>query len=419
MDRREIVVNTQASPNESSIVDRRYLLRREVGRGDVCVVYEAVHQITRRVVAVKRLLESHQNDEGLRGRLLHEAQVIAAVSHPNVVQVLDAGRDETGVPYVILEYLEGRSLEGLISARGFLRVVDALHIAKEVCSALSSIHETGVAHRDVKPSNILVLAGSSYENLQTARIKLIDFGKATSSSLGAAGGAKGGAGADETGRPEWMLGTEDPNVAAEDIFGVGATLFECLVGRSPLRGGQSGSASRTTAAPVPSLKALRPEVPDVVMRLVERALHRGNEDGFSDMAEMQKALVAATEAISLDSPVVDRSRRRHVRAPYITPARLTVGTQTIDGRTEDLSANGLMLLLPTMPAQDARVQIRFALPTTGAYVATQAIVRWRRQQEGRALSCAVGIEFTALQADARAAIETFVRIVGQEMDRRG
>ena len=138
----------RVATGESRIIDRRYATRREIGRGGVCVVYEAIHRVTRRVVAVKQLLEHHREDPVLRARLLREAEAIAAVSHPNVVQVLDAGEEPDGTPYVVLEYLEGRSLEGLIAARGALSARDALSVVKEICAAIGAVHDECMFHAE-------------------------------------------------------------------------------------------------------------------------------------------------------------------------------------------------------------------------------------------------------------------------------
>ena len=173
-------------------------------------------------------------------------------------------------------------------------------------------------------------------------------------------------------------------------------------------------------SPPPSARSIRADVPASIEPILEKALHRDAKRRYEDAREFEHALAAALEAIASNATPVGSSRRRHVRAPYITPVRLEDGNQMIDGRTEDLSANGLMVLLAEMPRSDTKVTVRFALPTTGEYVASQAVVRWTRVQRGRArLACAVGLEFVALDARARASIEQFVRIVGTEVERRG
>jgi len=212
------LVSRAAVAQDARLVDRRYLIRREIGRGGACVVYEAVHRVTRRVVAVKQLLDHHGAEPVLRARLLREAEALAAVSHPNIVQVLDAGEESDGAPYVVLEYLEGRSLEGLIAARGALQAGDALSVVKEICAAMAAVHDAGVVHRDVKPSNVLVMAGSHYESLRGSRVKLLDFGIATAPRIEEAGKltqGNGVVGTLEYMPPERVMGGPEAAVAGD------------------------------------------------------------------------------------------------------------------------------------------------------------------------------------------------------------
>jgi serine/threonine-protein kinase len=374
------------------------------------------------VVAVKRLLPSHQDDQVLRARLFREAEAIAAINHPNVVHALDAGEDEGGRPYIVLEYVDGRSLEGLVAARGVLRPPDALHIVREICGAVAAVHDAGFAHRDVKPSNVLVLAGAGYDDLTNARVKLIDFGIATAPRFDAARKLTREhtvIGTLEYMPPERVLGESDASAGAGDIYGVGATLFECLTGRVPFEGDAVQIVAQLTTRPPPTVQSLRPEVPYLVEPLLEKALHRDPRVRYPDVRSLERALTAALESLSKAPAGVGASRRLHVRAPYITPVRVEEGSRTLDGRTEDLSANGLMVMLAEKPSDGALLNVRFALPTTGEYVTAKAVVRWTRSHaHGGQARCATGVEFVSLDARVRAAIEKFVAIVGREVERR-
>jgi serine/threonine-protein kinase len=378
-----------------------------------------VHRVTHRVVAVKQLLEHQQNDPALRARLLREAEAIAAVSHPNIVQVLDAGEEPNGAPYLVLEYLEGRSLEGLITARGALHATDSLWILKEICAAMAAVHDAGVVHRDIKPSNVLVLCDGDYRSLQGARVKLLDFGIASASRFDEVRKLtreNALIGTLEYMPPERVTAGSDNATVAGDIYCIGATLFECLTGRPPFEGSAIEIVSKLVTSPSPSARSIRTDVPASVDRILEKALHRDASERYKTARELERALAAALEAIGTDALPAGASRRRHVRAPYITPVRLDDMKTSMDGRTEDLSANGLMVLVAGRPRKDAHVNVRFALPTTGEYVTVGAIVRWTREQDGRARQlCAVGLEFVQLDPRMHDAIEKFVRIVGTEV----
>lgn len=415
---------------ERNIVDRRYLLRREVGRGGTSVVHEAVHQITRRIVAIKRLHENLRTDPVQVGRVLREAEAIAAVRHPNVVRVIDAGQEEDGAPYIVLEYLEGRTLEGIIAARGGLSIFDSLWLTRQACSAVAAVHEAGFVHRDVKPGNFLVLpSGDGYGNLRDTRLKLIDFGIVTAPWFD--GRQKLTREGTMMGTPEYMpierlVGNPDSSKPAIDVYALGVTLYECLTGRAPYEGSSIQVITRALTEPITPLEKLCPDVPEVIVRIVNTALDRDPDKRFRDARVMEHALTAAIEEISKKKTsktinvATGASRRRHVRAPYITPVRLEHEGKSLDGRTEDLSMGGVMVMLPELVPQGAQVTIRFALPTTGEYVRAAAIVRWGRKSDARSKTpCALGLEFQDLDARVKNAIEQFVRIVGREVERRG
>lgn len=421
--------NAHVDPN---VVDRRYLLRREVGRGGCCVVHEAVHQITRKVVAVKRLHADLRDDATMRARLLREAEVLAAVSHPNVVAMIDAGEDEDGAPYVVLEYLDARTLEGIIAARGSLSLIDALTLTKQACAAVAAVHEAGFVHRDVKPGNMLIEAhGGKYTNLKDAELKLIDFGIASAPWFDVRG-RKLTRPDTVVGTPEYMpverlAGNPDTSTPALDVYALGATLYECLTGRAPFEGDANQVLARALTQGIVPVKQLRSDVPDIIVTVVETALARDAGMRYRDARVMEHALGVAIDELTkkptAEIPTPQQQgvqRRRFMRAPYITPVRIEHADGALDGRTEDLSMGGVMVMLPDTMPNGSEVTVRFALPTTGAYVRAHAIVRWSRKQgQNTKTPCAVGLEFKNIEPTVRDAIDQFVRIVGQEVERRG
>ena len=156
------------------VIDNRYELVRDLGRGAAGVVFEARHMFTHRRVALKLVSpDSPRAVQGeLRARLVREARAIAAARHPSIVDVLDGGVTSCGTPYIVLEMLEGgRTLEGLLATRGKLSVKDTVAIGLQLCDGLGAAHKAGVVHRDVKPGNIIVLKDHTGEV-----IKLVDFG---------------------------------------------------------------------------------------------------------------------------------------------------------------------------------------------------------------------------------------------------
>jgi serine/threonine-protein kinase len=427
----------------------RYVVRREIGRGGVCVVSEAVHRLTGRVVAVKQLLQPARARADLRARLAREAEALGAIRHPNVVDILDADEDHEGVPFLVLERLGGRTLEGILAARTRLDVREAMNLAWQTCAAVAAAHASGVVHRDVKPENLVCLEAG--ETLVGARVKLIDFGIATAPRSAPEGPRLTKA---ETvlGTPEYMplerLTASAPPSPAFDLYAIGVTLYECLAGRVPYPGDYRSVLQKAAAAPPPPVESLRPDVPKPLAAFVAKAIAREPERRFPTATAMAQALEQIAEEMSRagpkpapavapappprrlrevppslrvppdgppSSPAV--SRRKTRRAPYRAPVRLELDTGTLDARSEDLSAGGIFLLLAPdvpRPGVGARAAVRFALPSTGEVVQLHGVIRWVKPREGGAT--AVGVEFVSLPARVQQALEHFVKLLGQDFE---
>src|SRR5262249_52383554 len=145
------------------------------GRGGMGAVYDAIHQMTGRRVALKLLREDQLQNTHAVERFLREARIVGGLSSPYVASVLDAGMDEaSGIPYLAMEFLEGCDLQSLLKRRKRLPCGLALVIAAQVCRGLSAAHAAGIVHRDVKPANVRLTAGPDGELVT----KVLDFGVA-------------------------------------------------------------------------------------------------------------------------------------------------------------------------------------------------------------------------------------------------
>ena len=158
-----------------STIDRRYLLKREIARGGAGAVFEAEHVYTKRSVALKLLVPEHRSAAEPRARLLREALALSQARHPGVVAALDAGETEDGTPYLVLELLEGRSLEGILAVRRRFAAAEVAWVGASLCEALASAHRRGIIHRDIKPSNVFVARDEQGQEV----VKLFDFGVAS------------------------------------------------------------------------------------------------------------------------------------------------------------------------------------------------------------------------------------------------
>jgi serine/threonine protein kinase len=420
--------------NVGDLIDRRYELRRDLGRGGTGVVFEARHKFTGRSVALKIVNPDlpRANVAEVRARLLREAQALAAIRHPGVVDILDGGVADDGSPYIVMERLEGRTLEGLLAARGKIPVSDVVGLALQLCGALNATHRVGIVHRDVKPSNIVIVRDSyGYE-----RVKLVDFGIAQLETERASRLTGIGAlmGTPPYMSPEQLLALDDIDHTT-DIYSLGLTMFECLAGSVPYAGNYQQVLLRaaTDAAP-PRLTDIAPEVPDALAAIVQRAISKTRAARFATMREFSRALMetmpGARPRTTLfgppplpkngnpdahpGAPPAAAQRRRTPRAPYITPIRLVLADGVLDGRTEDISEGGALVLSHATCAPEQRVSVRFALPIEGKVITVDALVRWVRAASGVDSQGmrAIGLEFIEPSVEVKRSLTRYVELMG-------
>jgi serine/threonine protein kinase len=408
------------------ILDGRYQLLRDLGRGAAGVVFEARHLFTGRFVAVKMLAPGAlpSNLAELRARLQREGEAMASVRHPGVVDVLDGGVAIDGASYVVMEMLEGRTLQGLLAARMRLSTENTAALAIQLCGALAAVHDAGIVHRDVKPSNIIVVRDKG----GLERAKLVDFGLA---KVDTPGGEKLTAAGMAVGTPAYMspeqlLALDDVDHTS-DIYAVGVTMFECLSGFMPYSGTYAQVVlGATSDAPPPSVRAANADVPEALAHVVERAIAKSRASRFSSARELavaiEAAVTGATRPTTLLGPpplpkraLEAQQSRRTRRAPYNTPAELVrrgARAPAVEGRTEDISEGGMLVLSQSEFAVHERVAVRLALPITGTVVSIEAQVRWARTAPKLARGArATGLEFVDLPDVARAAIAKYVSVM--------
>jgi uncharacterized protein (TIGR02266 family) len=417
-----------AVPEVGDVLDGRYQLLRDLGRGAAGVVYEARHLFTGRFVAVKLLLSQvrRADQKELRARLEREGRALASIRHPGVVEVLDGGLTPEGFSYLVMEMVEGRTLEGLLAARGKLSVANAAGLALQLCDALGAVHGAGVVHRDVKPANVLVQRSPNGSEV----IKLLDFGvvkllePAPDEKLTQAGAIIG---TPAYMAPEQLLAEGDIDGRA-DVYSLGVTMFECLSGTMPHEGSYSKILFSTARnEPTPSLHSRAPDVPAPLALVVDRAIAKAPADRFASAHEfaaaIEKAVPGATRQTTLraaHAPPVAKpapvEQRRAPRAPYNTPVRLNVREGVVDGRSEDISEGGLLVLTLASCAPGQRVSVRFALPMEGIVVSAEADVRWVRAAHGvdRQGLNAIGVEFFDLPPATRDSIARYAALMSEK-----
>lgn len=427
-------------------VDRRYLLKREIARGGAGAVFEAEHLFTKRSVALKLLLPEQRAAAEPRARLLREALALTAARHPGVVAALDAGETDDGTPYLVLELLEGRSVEGILAVRRKIGAAEVAWVGAAICDALAAAHRGGIIHRDIKPSNVFVARDEQGREV----VKLFDFGVARvpseSNKLTQDGALLG---TPEYMAPEQLLAREVD--ARTDLYAVGVSLYECLTGAVPFEGNFGEVLLKVSTESLPPIRQKAPDVPVELATAIERVLAREAADRFPDAQTFAQALRKAAPAGEVGSllgirqgpppapnrPVVPRpdgsaqpatptaakpmavppplpqpaTRRRFPRAPYVTPVRIIHGARVLDGRCEDISVGGLLVLMPQAFEQAELVKVKFALPVTGRVIEIGATARWVKAAR---VTGAVGLQFSSLPADAHEVIEKYVTMMGGE-----
>ncbi|WP_246572705.1 Stk1 family PASTA domain-containing Ser/Thr kinase [Kineosporia corallincola] len=254
---------TLQDPLVGRLVDGRYLVRSRIARGGMATVYLAVDRRLDREVALKVMHENLADDPEFVTRFIREARSAARLSHPNVVGVFDQGADETsGVLYLAMEYLPGRTLRDVLSSRGALTPRESFSVLEPVLGALGAAHRAGIVHRDVKPENVVLT--------DDGRIKVADFGLAAAVTAPIA-----------TAATDELLGTVaylPPELVAHghadaraDVYAAGIILFELLTGRQPYTGDDPLQvAYRHVYERVPTPTQIAPNLTDAFDALVLR-----------------------------------------------------------------------------------------------------------------------------------------------------
>lgn len=276
-----------APPTHPELLGRlgRYEIERVLGTGGMGVVLRAFDTELHRVVAVKVLAPHLANHSSARRRFSREAQAAAAVVHPHVIPIFNV-ESEADVPYLVMQYVAGKSLQWRVDHQGPLSVVDALRIAQQTAAGLSAAHSQGLVHRDVKPANILMLE----ENVE--HVLLSDFGLAR--AVDDASLTKTGivAGTPHYMSPEQALGESIDH--RSDLFSLGSVLYFMLAGRPPFRAtGAMAVLHRICQTDHRPLIDVNREVPLEVSRFTDQLLAKSPDD------RIQSALNAEIELAQL------------------------------------------------------------------------------------------------------------------------
>ncbi|MFI1651499.1 serine/threonine-protein kinase [Streptomyces avidinii] len=295
----------------SGLIGKRiagYRVERMIGRGGMAVVYCAKDLRLDRTVALKLIAPERARDETFRRRFTHESRVAASIDHPHIVPIFEAGETD-GVLYIAMRYVSGLDLRALLDREGPLPVATALRIAAQVASALDAAHDHDLVHRDVKPGNILVAAGTDSEHPE--HIYLTDFGL-TKKSLALTGFTTDGefVGTLDYMAPEQISGR--PVDGRCDLYSLACVVYETLAGGPPFQREEDAALLWAHQYdPPPPLTERRPGIAPAADDVLAKALSKIPEDRYGSCLEFVAALRVATgggTGRKADPPVRENSR---------------------------------------------------------------------------------------------------------------
>jgi serine/threonine-protein kinase len=290
-----------------------------LGEGGMGVVYKAHHKFLKTTRAVKTIKpELIGNDTSFVKRFHQEAMAAAAIGHPNIISVLDYGLLEERIPYIVMEFVEGVSLESLITSKGHFTPAEALEYMQVITSALSAAHKHGIVHRDLKPLNIMIESGGSVRE----QIRILDFGLAkikSSDLFGSFVAAKtvGIVGSPAYMAPEQWSGEETDRRC--DVYSLGIILYEMLTGDVPFKGPSIPAIMKKhLMAPPPPLAVPGSDISPDVEKVVHRALEKQPE---TRTASVEEFIAELEQAVLRPAPLAKpKARRRNT-------AKATAGTR--------------------------------------------------------------------------------------------
>jgi serine/threonine-protein kinase len=272
---------------EDLVYGRRYRVTEKIGSGGMADVFKAVDDVLGRTVAVKVLHPRYASEENFVARFRQEAQAAANLSHPNIVNMYDWGR-EGETYYIVMEYVNGTDLKTLAATRGPIEPAKAAEYASQVCAALSVAHGYDIIHRDIKPHNIVLTPDGT--------IKVMDFGiaRAGNSTMTQTGSVLGTA---QYISPEQAQGK--PLTPASDLYSLGVTLYEMVTGQLPFDGETPVATAlmQVNDEPVPP-REIRGSIPPGLEAVILRAMRKDPAERYASAAEMREDLkrVIAGEA---------------------------------------------------------------------------------------------------------------------------
>ena len=276
-------------------INDRYEIIRTIGEGGMANVFLAHDTILQRDVAVKILRGDLAADEKFVRRFQREAISASSLSHPNIVEMYDVGEDE-GQYFIVMEYVNGKTLKSLIKKRGALTLPEVIDIMLQLTSAISCAHESYIIHRDIKPQNVMIL--------EDGRVKITDFGIALALNSTELTQTNSVMGSVHYLPPEQANGTG--STVKSDIYSLGILMYELLTGKIPFKGETAVEiAIKQMKEQIPSVRDINPNIPQSVENIIIKACAKNPKNRYDNAGEMLHDLETCMSADRMEE-------RRHV-----------------------------------------------------------------------------------------------------------
>ena len=266
-------------------INERYEIIRSIGEGGMANVYLGYDEILDRNVAIKILRGDLSNDEKFVRRFQREALSASSLSHPNIVEMYDVGEDN-GLYYIIMEYVEGKTLKQLLKKRGSLTLSEAIDIMVQLTDGMAHAHDSYIIHRDLKPQNIMIQ--------DDGQIKITDFGIAMALNSTQLTQTNSVMGSVHYLPPEQASGKG--STTKSDIYSMGIIFYELLTGKLPFKGENAVEiALKQMRDPIPSLKEDNPNIPQSFENIILKATAKNPKNRYEDAKSMHDDLLTALD----------------------------------------------------------------------------------------------------------------------------
>lgn len=306
-------------------VSGRYKLLEVIGDGGMAIVYRAKDLILDRDVAVKVLRSEFNKDEDFIRRFKREAESATSLDHPNIVSIYDVGEDEE-IYFIVMEYVQGKTLKQYIKEHGKISVEESLHIMKQIVSGMAVAHDHGIIHRDIKPHNILIT--------ENGTAKLTDFGIALAITSATITHTNSILGSVHYFSPEQARGGIAN--AKSDIYSFGAVLYEMVTGRVPFVGDSPVSvALKHLQENVIEPRRLNPEIPQSVENIVLKSLAKNPLRRYDSAEELLRDMNTALDPDRMYEQKWNEESEEDERTKYIPPIVQPIETQEMNNVKEE------------------------------------------------------------------------------------